>query len=194
MYLPSPNPGLTSSRTYATNQMPMGLTPIGGAIVYGPEHYTDTQGRASLNVWSAQCQGLRRREHRTEHKGLIHPSVTYCPNARGSDLEQETMDQNTRQVNKGEPPWICGQQNVRTTARDNTGQNTQNTEKYTDAVPEQNLKCLTPPGIKPGPPGWKAGTLPTTPRRQISNRTIELKFCILSVLWCRVHSRKIIKF
>ena len=28
-----------------------------------------TQGRASLNVWSAQCQGLRRRQHRTEHKG-----------------------------------------------------------------------------------------------------------------------------
>ena len=27
--------------------------PVGGAIVYGPEHYTDTQGRASLNVWAS---------------------------------------------------------------------------------------------------------------------------------------------
>ena len=43
--------------------------PIGGATVSGPEHKTDTQGRASLNVWSAQCQGLRRRQHRTEYKG-----------------------------------------------------------------------------------------------------------------------------
>ena len=29
-------------------------------------------GRASLNVWSAQCQGLRRRQHRTEHRQRIH--------------------------------------------------------------------------------------------------------------------------
>ena len=44
--------------------MTVGLMPVGGATVSGPEHYTDTQGRASLNVWSAQCQVLRRREHR----------------------------------------------------------------------------------------------------------------------------------
>ena len=43
--------------------------PVGGATVSGPEHETDTQRRASLNVWSAHCQGLRRRQHRTEHKG-----------------------------------------------------------------------------------------------------------------------------
>ena len=43
--------------------------PIGGATVSGTEHWTDTQRRASLNVWSAQCQGLRRRQHRIEHKG-----------------------------------------------------------------------------------------------------------------------------
>ena len=40
--------------------MPVGQMTVGGAIVYGPEHWTDTQGRASLNVWLAQCQGLRR--------------------------------------------------------------------------------------------------------------------------------------
>ena len=56
---------------------------------------------------SAQCQGLRRRQHRTEHKGHTHP------------------------------------------------------------IPGQKLKFLTPPGIEPGPPSWKAGTLPTTPRRRI---------------------------
>ena len=43
--------------------------PVGGATVSGPEHKTDTQGRASLNVWSAQCQGLRWRQHTTEQKG-----------------------------------------------------------------------------------------------------------------------------
>ena len=39
--------------------MPVDKMPVRGAIVYRPEHWTDTQGRASLNVWSAQCQGLR---------------------------------------------------------------------------------------------------------------------------------------
>ena len=43
--------------------------PVGGTTVSGPEHYTDKQGRASLNVWSAQFQGLCRRKHRTEYKG-----------------------------------------------------------------------------------------------------------------------------
>ena len=49
--------------------MPVSQMPVGGATVFGPEHYTDTQGWASLDVWSAQCQGFRRRQHRTEHKG-----------------------------------------------------------------------------------------------------------------------------
>ena len=31
----------------------------------GPQHKTDTQGWASLNMWSAQCQGHHRRQHRT---------------------------------------------------------------------------------------------------------------------------------
>ena len=37
------------------------------------------KGGPPLNVWSAQCQGLRRRQHRTEeHKGRT-------TNAHGSD-------------------------------------------------------------------------------------------------------------
>ena len=44
--------------------MPVGHLPVGGATVSGPEHLTDTQGRASMNVWSAQCQGLHRRQHK----------------------------------------------------------------------------------------------------------------------------------
>ena len=58
---------------------------------------------------------------------------------------------------------MCGLHNVRTSAEDNTGQNTKNTHPITG----QKLKFLTPPGIEPGLPGWKAGTLPTTPRRRI---------------------------
>ena len=54
---------------------------------------------------------------------------------------------------------MCGQDNVRVSVEDNTGQNT----KDTHPIPGQKLKFLTPPGIKPGPPGWKA---PTTPRRR----------------------------
>ena len=56
-------------------------------------------------MWSAQCQGLRRRQYRTEHRQRTHPT------------------------------------------------------------PGQEWKFLTPPGIEPGPPGWKAEALPTTPRR-----------------------------
>ena len=49
---------------------------VGGAVVYGPEHLTDTQGLASLNVWSAQCQGLRRIQYRTEQKGhTLNPRI-----------------------------------------------------------------------------------------------------------------------
>ena len=88
--------------------MPVGQMPVGGATVFGPEHETDTQGRTSLNVWSAQCQGLRRRQHRTEQKG-------HAPN------------------------------------------------------PRTEIKIADPAGnrTRAAPPGWKAGTLPTTPRRRI---------------------------
>ena len=42
--------------------------------------------------------------------------------------------------------------------------------KDTHPIPGKKLKFLIPPGIEPGPPGWKAGTLPTPPRwRSIIN-------------------------
>ena len=37
--------------------------------------------------------------------------------------------------------------------------------KDTHAISRHKLKLLTPPGIEPGPPGRKAGNVPTTPRR-----------------------------
>ena len=40
--------------------------------------------------------------------------------------------------------------------------------KDTHPIPGQKLKFLTPPGIEPGMPGWKAGTLSTMPRRRIT--------------------------
>ena len=86
--------------------MPVGQMPVEGATVFGPEYYTDTQGRASLHVWSAQWP-----------------------------LPETTKD--------------------RTPTKD------------TLPIPGQKLKFLIPPRIKPGPPDWKAGTLPTTPRRRI---------------------------
>ena len=38
----------------------------------------------------------------------------------------QTVDQSTRQIHKVGPPWICGQQNARSTTRNNKGQNTRN--------------------------------------------------------------------
>ena len=42
--------------------------------------------------------------------------------------------------------------------------------KDTHPIPGQKLKFRTPPEIEPGPPGWKAGTLPTTPWRRIVDK------------------------
>ena len=61
------------------------------------DHNTrSTQGLISLNVWSAECQVHFQRQHRTEHR-----------------LWTTTLD-------KGWFPWMCGQQNVKSTSRDNT--------------------------------------------------------------------------
>ena len=46
---------------------------------------------------------------------------------------------------------MCGQDNVRPSTRDNTGLNT----KDTHLIPGHKLKFLTPPGIEPGPSGYK---------------------------------------
>ena len=46
----------------SVDQMPVGKAD------YGPEQYTDTQGRASLNLWPLESQGHRQRQLRAEHR------------------------------------------------------------------------------------------------------------------------------
>ena len=46
-----------------------------------------------------------------------------------------------RQIHKGRPAWICGQQNVRAIARDKTEENTD--EKYTSS-PRKKIKIPSP--------------------------------------------------
>ena len=64
---------------------------------------------------------------------------------------------------------MCGQHNFRATAEDNTGQNT---DKGHTPNPRTEIKIPDPAGnrIRAAAPGWKAGTLPTTPGRRIRNR------------------------
>ena len=78
--------------------MTVGQIPLGGAIVYGPEHYADTQVRASLNVRSAHCQGLRRRQHRTEHKGHTrYPRIGIkIPNPAGNRTRDAGLEGSDR--------------------------------------------------------------------------------------------------
>ena len=52
----------------------MGQTLVRGARLYEPEYWIESQAPASLNFWSAECQGLRQRQHKTEHKGHTHSS------------------------------------------------------------------------------------------------------------------------
>ena len=100
------------------------------------------------------------------NQGLTPPG-TYNPNVCGSDacrgsnyLWTRTLDRYTRaglpecvvSTMSGPPPK---------TSQDRTQ------TKGTHPIPGYELKFLIPPGIEPGPPGWKAGTVPTTPRRRI---------------------------
>ena len=57
-----------------------------------------------------------------------------------------------------------GQQIVRATAADNSGQNSDKGHTH------------TVPGIEPVPPGWKAGILPTMPRRRTKYVYTGIKF------------------
>ena len=52
--------------------------------------------------------------------------TTQMPVGQMSVGEQLSMDQNTRLIHKGGPPWMCGQ-HIRASAGDNTGQNTKET-------------------------------------------------------------------
>ena len=57
------------------NQNASGSHASRGTRNYGPEHYTDTQRWASLNLWLAECQDHRQIQRRTKCKG-------YTPNPR----------------------------------------------------------------------------------------------------------------
>ena len=91
---------------------------------------------------------------------------TYKPNARGSDacrgsnsLWTRTLDIYTR---AGLPECVVS--TMSEPPPKTTQDRTQTKDKH--PIPGQKLKFLTPTGIEPGPPGWKAGTPPTMPRRR----------------------------
>ena len=97
---------------------------------------------------------------------ILRQSRTYNPNARGSDacrgsysLWTRTLDRYTR---AGLPECVVS--TMAGPPPETTYDRTQ--RKHTQS--QDKLKFLIPPGIEPGPPGWKAGTLPTTPRRRIT--------------------------
>ena len=79
---------------------------------------------------------------------------TYKPNACtvSKSLWTETLDRYTRQ---GLPECVVS---TMSGPPPKTTQDRAQT-KDTNPIPEQKLKFLTPPGIEPGAPGWKAGTL-----------------------------------
>ena len=64
-------------------------------------HFTYVTWRATYGTYPLQCR-------------------TYNPNAPGLNTSRgsQTMNQNTRQEHNSGPPLICGQQNVRATARE----------------------------------------------------------------------------
>ena len=70
LFTPPHNIVLTSPGL--TTQIPVEQMPVEGATDCGSEQQTDAQGRASLNVWLAQCQDHRQRQNRTEHKQRTH--------------------------------------------------------------------------------------------------------------------------
>ena len=98
----------------------------------------------------------------------LTPPGTYKPNAPGSDacrgsnsLWTRALDRYTRAglpecvvSTMSEPPPKTTQDRIQ--------------EKDTHPIPGQKLEFLTPPGIEPGPPGWKAGSLPITSQRRIN--------------------------
>ena len=60
----------------------------------------------------------------------------------------QNLAQNIRQIFKGGPPWICGQKNVRTAARDNTGR---------IPSPRIEIKIPLPARNRTGPPRRRFG-------------------------------------
>ena len=86
----------------------------------------------NLNLKPKQSGNLFKSGDKSMNWGTLHGkrgrlvTLTYTPgtnklNARASG-ERQIVDQNTRQVHKDRPPWMCGQNIVRATARVNTRQ------------------------------------------------------------------------
>ena len=61
-----------------------------------------------------------------------------------------TLNQSARPVHKDGAPWICGQQNVKASARDNTGQDT---DKGQTPSPRIGIKILEPTENRTRAPG-----------------------------------------
>ena len=93
--------------------------------------------------------------------GLTSPE-TYNPNARRSDAYRGSNSLWTRTLGRyirtGLPECVVS---TNSGPPPETTQNRTRT-KDTQPIPGQKSKFLTPPGIEPGPPDWKAGTLQTS--------------------------------
>ena len=75
-----------------------------------------------------------------------------CPGSEACRGDQLSLDQNTRQIHKGGPPWMCGQHNGRASAEDNTGQNT---DKGHTPNPRTEIKIPDPAVNRTGAAGLK---------------------------------------
>ena len=102
----------------------------------------------------------------------LTPPGTYNPNARESDawrgsnsLWTRTLDRYTR---AGLPEYVVS------TMLGPSPKTTQDTNKgYT---PRTEIKIPDPSRNRTRPPGWKAGSSPTTPRRRIQNQSTRFLF------------------
>ena len=113
----------------------------------------------------------------------LTPPGTYKPNARGSDACRGSNSLWTRTLNRYTRAGLpeCVVSTMSEPPPKTTQDRTQT--KDTHPIPGLKFKFLTPPGIEPGPPGWKAGTVPTTPRRRIRNVPSTIKRIFKSFLF-----------
>ena len=98
--------------------------------------------------------------------GLTPPGLrTKIPVGQISVGEQQTVDQNTRQIHTVGSPWMCDKCNIRATARYNTEQ-TQRT--HTQSQDTIDIKTSDHAGnhTRADAAGWKARTLPAMPWRR----------------------------
>ena len=94
------------------------------------------------------------------------PAATYKPNARGSNACRGSNSLWTRKVDRYKRAGLpeCVVNTMSGPPPKTTQDRTQTMD--THPIPRRKLQFLIPPRIEPEPPGWKAGTLPTTPRRR----------------------------